>query len=147
MLEEGGLKSAITWYLEGFSERSGIKTCVEIPSDFGRISRDIELALFRVLQESLNNVHKHSGSDRVDIKVFKTEQTITAEVRDYGKGLSETILQQAQTQWKTALGVGLRGMTERMRQLGGELTVYAADPGVVVRASVPTSLSPHKLGS
>lgn len=137
MLEEMGLKSAITWYLEGFTERSGITTCVEIDSELQRLPRDIELALFRVLQETLNNVHKHSGSNKVNIKVSKTGETVTVEVRDYGKGLAESVLLQAHTQWNAGFGVGLRGMNERMRQLGGKLTLAAAQPGTLVRASVP----------
>lgn len=146
MLEEMGLASAITWYLEGFTQRSGIKTSVDIPSDLERLSRDVELALFRILQESLTNIHKHSGSDKAEIKVFRTGELVTAEVRDYGKGLSKSVLNQAEAGWNLVLGIGLRGMAERIRQLGGELTISAIQPGTIVRAIVParSSLAPMR---
>jgi signal transduction histidine kinase len=136
MLEEMGLKTAISWYLDGFTQRSGIKTSLEVAADFHRTSRDIELALFRVIQEALTNVIKHSGSAKVDIRLSRQNDKVSLEIRDYGKGLSSEMLNQS-SRWTTALGVGLRGMNERIRQLGGELTVSAADPGTVVCATVP----------
>lgn len=143
MLEEMGLKSAISWYLDGFTQRSGIRTTFEIPGDFERLSRDVELALFRVLQESLTNVHKHSGSAVVDIQLSRSNGTVALEIRDYGKGLPQAILGQSGTNWLASLGVGLRGMNERIGQLGGRLRVSASDPGTLVRATVPDSKEPN----
>jgi len=88
LLEETGLKSAIPWYLEGFSLRSGIKTSLEISDDFGRLPRDLELALFRVLQEALTNVHRHSGSATADVRLSRVSGDATLEIRDYGKGVT-----------------------------------------------------------
>jgi len=137
MLEEMGLKSAISWYLDGFTQRSGIQTKFEIPNDFQRLPRDIELALFRVLQESLTNVHKHSSSNSVDLRLVKSNGTVTLEIRDYGKGIPNLILRQSEANWYALLGVGLRGMNERMRQLGGELSLNQANPGTLIRATIP----------
>ena len=136
MLEELGLGSAIPWYLEGFSMRSGIKTTFDIPEDFGRLTRDTELVLFRVLQESLTNVQRHSGSKSVNIRVFKVNNVVTLEVTDHGKGLPAPILEQGARDWMGSLGVGLRGMSERLRQLGGDLDVSSNHSGTQVRATL-----------
>jgi PAS domain S-box-containing protein len=136
MLEELGLRSAIPWYLEGFSKRSGIQIKLHIPTDFARLPRDSELALFRVLQESLTNVHRHSESKTAEIRLGIKEGTVLLEVIDQGKGVPTDVLSQGQTDSGT-LGVGLRGMTERMRQLGGELEVISSDQGTTVRATIP----------
>jgi PAS domain S-box-containing protein len=137
MLEEMGLKSAITWFLEGFTQRSDIKTELKVSADFDRVSRDVELALFRVIQESLNNIHKHSGSTQASIRLSRANGIITLEIRDYGKGLPQVVLEQSAMGSTGALGVGLRGMNERIRQLGGELRLNTAEPGTLVTATVP----------
>jgi PAS domain S-box-containing protein len=137
MLEEMGLTSAIPWYLEGFSKRSGIKTTFQVPKDFRRLSRDAELVLFRVLQESLTNVQRHSGSPTADISISRTDNTVTMHVRDTGKGMPGQIVEQSSQDWMGSLGVGLRGMSERLRQLGGTLHVLSNDSGTEVRATVP----------
>jgi PAS domain S-box-containing protein len=147
MLEEMGLKSAIAWYLDGFKQRSGIETTFEAPSDYSRLSKDIELALFRVVQEGLNNVHKHSGSKRVNIQLSRGDGTVAVAIRDYGKGLPLAILEQSGNGRITSAGVGLRGMYERVEQLGGELKVSPADPGVILEATVPVhERSVQKIG-
>lgn len=135
MLEERGLKSAIDWYLEGFSQRTGIAVNFETPAKVERPSRDVELALFRVLQESLTNVMKHSGTSTIDIQLSAQNGTVDLRVRDYGKGLPET--SEARRNHEDLFGVGLRGMTERMRQLGGKLSISSVSPGTLVHASVP----------
>ena len=127
MLEELGLKSAIPWYLEGFAQRSGIQTMFEVSADFTRLERDVELALFRVLQESLTNVHRHSGSATADVRLMLTEERVVLKIRDHGKGASGS----------GTPGVGLRGMSERVRQLGGDLELSPSEPGFTVTASVP----------
>jgi PAS domain S-box-containing protein len=137
MLDEIGLKSAIPWYLDGFSERSGIKTTFEIQSDLGRLSREAELALFRVLQESLTNVHRHSGSSTAGVKLLAKDGWCVLLIEDQGKGIPSEYLQQAGKDWIAAPGVGLRGMNERMRQLGGELEIVSGAGGTTVRATVP----------
>ena len=137
MLEEMGLNSAIPWYLEGFSNRSGIKTTFQAPKDFGRLSRDAELVLFRVLQECLTNVQRHSGSKTADISISHTDNAVTMQVVDKGKGLPAPILEQGNQDWMGSLGVGLRGMSERLRQLGGALEIVSNETGTRVRAIVP----------
>lgn len=136
MLEEMGLKSAIPWYLEGFSKRSNVNTTFDISAGFKRLPREAELALFRVLQESLTNVQRHSGSDRADIRLSQTDGTATLEVSDQGKGMPPEILKQGAQNWTSSLGVGLRGMSERLHQLGGELKVFSNENGTHVCATV-----------
>ena len=137
MLEEMGLKSAIPWYLEGFMKRSGIKTTFEISPKFQRLPSEIELALFRVLQESLTNVHRHSGSGTADISLFMVDGAAVLEVRDQGKGLKTHNFDKSGEDWVGALGVGLRGMTERIRQVGGALDIVSAADGTTITANVP----------
>jgi PAS domain S-box-containing protein len=141
MLEEIGLKSAIPWYLEGFTERSNIKTKFEADPNFGRLSRDVELALFRVLQESLTNVHRHSGSTSVEIQLWRTPDSAIMKISDQGKGIPAKLLEDAGNEWLGSLGVGLRGMNERIRQLGGSLDVSSTAAGTVVTATVPAEKS------
>ena len=137
MLEEVGLKSAIPWYLEGFSKRSNIQTTFETDPEFGRLGREIELALFRVLQESLTNVHRHSGSTTADIRLTRQNGSVVLQVADKGKGIPPTLLEQTDKDWLGSLGVGLRGMNERIRQLGGKLEISSTESGTVVTAGVP----------
>jgi signal transduction histidine kinase len=138
MLEETGLRSAIQWYLEGFANRSGIKSSFDIPPDFGRLPRDVELAIFRVLQESLTNVHRHSGSSTAHVRVSINDGRATLEVKDRGKGIPKEILEESHKESPGALGVGLRGMSERMRQLGGTVELSSnSDGGTTVVAQVP----------
>jgi len=137
MLEEMGLTSAIPWYLDGFSRRSGIKATFSAPGEFGRLSRDAELVLFRVLQESLTNVQRHSGSATVDIFISTTDTTATLRVVDKGKGVPTQILEQGTKDWMGSMGVGLRGMSERLRQIGGTLHILSNEHGTEVRATVP----------
>jgi signal transduction histidine kinase len=140
MLEEMGLKSAIPWYLDGFSARSGIKTTFTAGTDFGRLPRDRELALFRVLQESLTNVHRHSGSQTAEVRILMKDDMGVLEIEDKGKGVPSHLLEQAGQDWMGALGVGVRGMNERMRQLGGTLElVSSSGSGTIVRARMPFS--------
>lgn len=137
MLEEMGLKSAIPWYLDGFSARSGIKTTLQVAEDFTRLPRESELALFRVFQESLTNVHRHSGSRTAEVGLFMKDGMGILEVRDNGKGLPPGLLEQSSQDWMGQLGVGLRGMNERMHQLGGTLELTSTEKGTTVRAMIP----------
>jgi len=138
MLEELGLKSAVQWYLAGFSKRSGIRIDFQVPEDFGRIGRDAELVLFRVLQEALTNVQRHSGSSTAVIRICSMGDSVVLEVEDHGHGLPSVLLNQGNLDWGTASGgVGLRGMRERLQQLGGALDVCSGFAGTSVRATVP----------
>ena len=137
LLEEMGLKSAIPWYLDGFSKRSSIQTTFEVDPAFGRITPEGELALFRILQESLTNVHRHSGSTTAAVKLSRMNGEAILEVVDSGKGISPQLLQDFGENWAGSLGVGLRGMNARVSQLGGKLEVQSTGKGTVVTAHVP----------
>ncbi len=136
MLEEMGLKSAIPWYLEGFTARSGIQVSFRVAADFPRLSRVTELALFRVLQESLTNVHRHSGSQTGHVELLTTQGTAVLEIRDDGKGIPSIILDEAGQCGPRVIRVGLRGMRERMEQLGGKLEISSTQHGATVTATV-----------
>jgi PAS domain S-box-containing protein len=139
MLEEMGLKSAIPWYLSGFSSRSGIKTAFQVDETFARLTSDAELAMFRVLQESLTNVHRHSGSETADVRLLMRDGNVVLEIEDKGQGFDPAILEQRGEDWMGALGVGVRGMNERMRQLEGKLEILSQERGTLVRATIPVS--------
>ena len=126
---------AIGWYLDGFSKRSGVRTSFEMLQPVGRVHRDAELAIFRILQESLTNIHRHSGSPTAQVRLIKTDREVTIEIQDQGTGIPTPVLESAQDVCGT-IGVGLRGMTERMRQLGGKLQVISSAAGTTVRAIV-----------
>jgi PAS domain S-box-containing protein len=141
MLEEMGLKSAIFWYLDGYTSRSNIKTTFEVAPDFGRLPREMELAMFRVLQESLINVHRHSGSATAHVRLSIKGATAVLEVQDQGKGIPPVILQEAGPDRISSPGVGLRGMSERLQQLGGKLEVFSNQDGTTISAMVPVDES------
>ena len=140
LLEELGLKSAIPWYLEGFTLRSGIKTTVEIAPDFDRVPRDLELAAFRVLQESLTNIHRHSGSPTAHVRLLTKNRVVILQIKDEGKGIplnSLNNLDAPAQDWMATRGVGLRSMNERLRQLGGTLEISSSQEGTTVNAVIP----------
>ena len=136
MLEEVGLRSAIPWYIEGFSKRSGIHVTCNIDRNIGRLSSDAELAIFRILQESLTNVHRHSESPTANVRLGLEDGTVCLEVSDQGKGIAPSVLEPGGDSSNT-LGVGLRGMVERMHQLGGSMELSSNDRGTNVRATLP----------
>jgi signal transduction histidine kinase len=146
MLEELGLNSAISWYLEGFSDRSEVKITFEAQPDFERLPLPAELALFRVLQESLTNVHRHSGSRIAKIRLFEENGLVVLEVADEGKGFPAAMLDRNDDDVPSTFGVGLRGMNERLRDLGGtiELKPGHNKRGAIVRAVVPRDQSALK---
>ena len=139
MLEELGLRSAVPWYLDGFAARSGIRTTFDVSPDFDRLPPESELALFRVLQEALTNVHRHSESPVAHVRLNRNNGTTALEIRDEGKGLPVSVLSSDAPGHLPPTGVGLRGMTERMKQLGGQLEVSSSDRGTILIATVPSS--------
>ena len=134
LLDETGLRAALHWYVEGLTKRSNIEISLSItPPIFPRVSRDIETTIFRVVQESLTNVYRHSESESARVEVEKQSDWVAVRVRDYGKGLpAETLGKRP-----VSLGVGIGGMRERVRQLGGDLTVSRAQPGTLIEARIP----------
>ena len=142
MLEELGLRSAVPWYVDGFASRSGIQVNFEVSENFDRLPRDVELALFRVLQEALTNVLRHSGSQIAHVRLLRENGESVLEVRDEGRGLPGGVASgEGQAVHRLSNGVGLRGMDERMRQLRGRLEITSTQSGTVLRASVPVESS------
>ena len=139
LLDEAGFASAASWFVTGFSQRSGIEVSLELPEDLPRLSEAVEIALFRVLQESLTNVHRHSQARTAEIKVEVDAEEISMEVTDHGRGVPEHVLRQLRGDG-TQLGVGLAGMRERIHELGGTFDVTSDQKGTTVRAVVPLSI-------
>jgi len=136
MLDEAGFTSAAQWYVTGFSQRSGIKVRMDFSPEVARLPDTIEIALFRVLQESLTNVHRHSGTSEVEVCFRRDAQAAILEVRDYGRGMPKEMLNRLGPLAQDS-GVGLAGMRERLNELRGGLEIEAADPGMRLRAVVP----------
>jgi PAS domain S-box-containing protein len=136
LLDENGLASAARWYLEGFGKRSGILTTLDISEHIERLPQAVEMAVFRSLQETLTNVHRHSGSAKVDVRIEIKDGQIGLTVRDYGRGIAPEKLEHFRTAGAD-LGVGLTGMRERVTELGGNLQILSENPGTLVRVTVP----------
>jgi PAS domain S-box-containing protein len=134
MLDESGLSSALRWYIDGLMARSGLSIELNIAEDLGRLAPDVELAIFRLVQECLTNIHRHSGSKTAVIRIAHESDKIYAEVQDHGKGISQERLAEIQSQ---GVGVGIRGMRERVRQSHGELTVDSNALGTKITAIFP----------
>lgn len=139
LLDEVGLESAIQWYVEGFSERSRIKVELNMPEATSRLPRDLELVIFRVVQESLTNVHRHSGSSSAAIRVSRSADLVAVEISDSGKGIS---VEKQRELSSAKAGVGVRGMEERVRQFGGTLHIESSPLGTNVSAKFPTIYDP-----
>jgi signal transduction histidine kinase len=147
LLDEAGLASAATWYVEGFGQRSGIKVSLQLPSDLQRLPVPVETALFRILQESLTNVHRHSGSPAVDIHLAIDHSAVHLGIRDYGKGFPENMLERFRKNG-TNVGVGLAGIRERIKELGGTLEIQSSKSGTLLTVAIPiadeASVQGHK---
>ena len=135
LLDQFGLASAANVYVEGFSARSGIRVNVNIPPELKRLSPALELGLFRILQESLVNVHRHSHSKSVDIRLQRNAGEVTLEVRDYGQGMFAESLERFRA--GKGGGVGLRGMQARVGELGGRFDIQSDKNGTVIRVTAP----------
>ncbi|HEY3975101.1 MAG TPA: sensor histidine kinase [Candidatus Sulfotelmatobacter sp.] len=142
LLDEAGFASAARWFADGFSRRSGIHVECDIPEQMERPPRDCELVLFRVLQESLTNVHRHSGASAASIRLSRDSDQLKLEVGDNGKGISEERLQRFNSSVSSA-GVGITGMRERVRELGGRLEIQSIQTGTIVRVALPALRRPN----
>jgi len=132
LLEEAGLISAAQWLADGFAERAGIKVTMKAPKDLARLSSEIEIAIFRVIQEALNNIHRHSGAKAAEIEIVRSDHNISLTVRDNGQGMRS-----GNSNPTPHMGVGLLGMRERLAQINGTLTIQSNSKGTVIQASVP----------
>lgn len=138
LLDEAGFTSAAKWYVEEFGKRSGITTRLEIPEHVNRLPRRTETALFRILQEALTNVHRHSGSKAVEVRVEADDTKVALTVKDFGGGVPREILERF---WKTGtVGVGLAGIRERLKELGGLLQIESNEDGTLLQATIPVNL-------
>ncbi len=137
LLDELGLYSAVRWYTEGFAKRSGIQVELQLAEIADRLPKEIELALFRVLQESLTNVHRHAKASRVTIDIQCTDDEVILIVCDDGSGINRDSLQRFRA--GQAGGIGLAGMRERLAELGGTLEVDSSPEGTRIRATLPTN--------
>jgi PAS domain S-box-containing protein len=140
LLDEIGLTAALGWYVQGLEERSDFRIDLEIHEDFGRLAPDLELVIFRLVQECLTNIHRHSGVKAAQIRVVRKGDTVTLEVEDHGKGIPAEKLAQIQSQGS---GVGIRGMQERVRQFGGEMRIESGESGTKILFTLPCSAAPN----
>jgi PAS domain S-box-containing protein len=135
LLDEVGLVSALRWYLEGLSDRSGIEILLEIdPPDLSRLKPDIETAIFRIIQEALTNMFRHSGARNGSVSLTETDGRVVVTVRDDGKGIEEQVIQLR----PDSVGVGIGGMRQRVNELGGSLRLANAHPGTIVEVVIPS---------
>jgi signal transduction histidine kinase len=135
LLEEAGLPSALRWYVEGFGSRSNVKVELEA-SEVGRLPTELEITLFRIVQEGLTNVHRHSASATAAVRLRKAGPEIVVEVEDHGQGIPAGLLERVQGVSAGGVGVGIAGMRERLAQLGGTLEIESGPQGTVVRARI-----------
>jgi signal transduction histidine kinase len=136
LLDEVGLASAVQWYVEGFEARSGIKVTLKMEK-IPRLPADLETAIFRVLQEALTNIHRHARTERAEVSLGLHSSEIVLDVVDYGKGMPTAKLSRF-VKSGTAGGVGLAGMRERIREIGGNLQIVSNSEGTQVTVSVPS---------
>jgi two-component system NarL family sensor kinase len=141
LLDEAGFASAASWYIDGFNKRSSIKVRLHLP-ERSRFPSSVEIVLFRILQESLTNITRHSGAGEVDVTLQSDENIIRLSVRDYGKGISPERLSRM-NQTGSDVGVGIAGMRERLKELGGSLEIQSDATGTTLRASIPSEIVPR----
>jgi signal transduction histidine kinase len=137
-LDLAGFASAAAWYVEGFGKRSGVKASLKLPEKLNRLPASVETALFRIMQEALTNVHRHSGSRAVEITLIIEKAGAALTVKDFGKGIPKNVLE-GLSHSGTNLGVGLAGIRERVKELGGRFEVTSSKGGTVLKACIPLS--------
>jgi signal transduction histidine kinase len=137
LLDEVGLQSALSWYVEGLTKRSGIETSLEVPPDFPRLAPEVETAVFRIVQEALTNVFRHSGARKVCITLTQKNEQIIVTVLDDGKGIDNRIAELR----PESVGVGIGGMKQRAKEFGGELRLTNANPGTLLELLIPARLA------
>ena len=143
LLDEMGLESALRWYLEGFGQRSGIKVSLELACDFGRLSADLETAVFRVVQECLTNIHRHSESPTAAVQLYQSSGKLILQIKDEGKGIPAAKLSVISS--SGVPGVGLRGIREQIKDFHGELEIMSDEKGTHVKVAIPLAASAQAL--
>jgi two-component system, NarL family, sensor kinase len=134
LLDENGLYRAISWFLQGLLERSGMEVQLDISKEFGRLPAAMELVIFRLVQECLTNIHRHSGSETASIRIARESNQVALDIRDQGKGMSPAGLAEIQS---GRSGVGIGGMRERLRQFDGTMNIESDSSGTRVFATIP----------
>jgi signal transduction histidine kinase len=145
LLEEMGLGSAARWYAEGFAARSGVRIELEIPEELSRMGSEVELVLFRVLQESLTNVHRHSESKYATIRIGADSQQAWLEIQDQGKGNRKGNGNGEVSSEPLRAGIGITGMRERVKDLAGVLEITSDQNGTRVKAVIPLAVKPRQV--
>ncbi len=135
MIDQAGLLTALRWYIDGFERRSGIATTLEVPRDLGRLSRDVETSIFRIVQECLTNIQRHAGSATASVSLMRSGDRMLLEIADQGRGLPARVRDDPDA--LLASGVGIAGINERVHELGGELTIQSTDHGTTLRVTLP----------
>jgi signal transduction histidine kinase len=136
LLDDLGLEGALPWYVDGFSRRSGIKVKLSVQENLGRLPSEVELTLYRIVQEGLTNILRYSGSTTGEITVFHDNERVTLTILDHGRGFPPEVLE-PHGKNGAAVGVGIPGMRERVRQLGGELQLESGDHSALIRTILP----------
>jgi signal transduction histidine kinase len=132
LLDENGLSGALRWYVEGVTQRSGVEIVLSISDDFDRIAPGVELAIFRIVQECLTNIHRHSGSKKASIYLLRDAENVVLEIQDEGKGITPEKLAEIQSHRS---GVGIAGIRERVLHFGGRMEIESRGKGTLVRAT------------
>ncbi|HEX5483473.1 MAG TPA: CHASE sensor domain-containing protein [Terriglobia bacterium] len=135
LLDETGLAPALRWYVEGFSQRSNIAVQLDLTPELGRLPRDVETAVFRIIQECLTNIHRHSGSPTARVRIVRAAEAVTVEIHDDGAGMAPGA--DGNSSGPSRPGVGIQGMRERVRQLSGVLEIQSGKGGTTVQAVLP----------
>jgi two-component system NarL family sensor kinase len=127
--------SAVRWYADGFAERSDIKMDLDLPENLERLAVETETVLLRIIQESLTNIHRHSGSQTASIRMRRDPAALVLEIQDRGRGIPDASLRHITS--GSAGGVGIASMNERIQQLGGRLEITSSATGTTVRVRLP----------
>ena len=136
LLDECGLNAALQCYVNGINQRKGLHVEVEIPQELPRLSEEAELAIFRIVQASLTNVHLHSGASNAKVKIEQNLDGVIVEISDEGQGIPEGVLEHSSR--RKTVGIGITGMRERVKQLGGHLEIETSRQGTKVKATIPS---------
>jgi signal transduction histidine kinase len=137
LLDENGLPGAIHWYMQGLMERSGLTIDLDIAEDFGRLPSEMELAVFRIVQECLTNIHRHSGSKTATVRLSRSSDSVTLEIQDEGQGIPAEKLDGIHVR----SGVGITGMRERVRHFHGAMDIHSNGAGTKILVTLPVSSS------
>ena len=142
LLDENGLSQAIHWYMQGLKERSDLEIELSVPENFGRLPADLELTIFRIVQEGLTNIHRHSGSKTATIRLSRTADSVLLRIEDHGKGISPEKLAALRAQ---RTGVGITGMRERVRHLKGAMDIQSNGTGATISVTFPVPMIPTSI--